>query len=260
MSVKREKIMAKLTKASVKKLVEVANATKATGFMYATEAEVSQLVAEGLVEVNKTVQDPNDPTKFGVRATADGIEQSGIDDKGTASQNIADTQAAQDAAVEEKVNTMSETNTGTDTVVTGAAVDAHEKRVRKPVPAVDFSSIKMEENVPLPTVTRTGRTAAPEALPFAQMQPGMSFFLAATADVPEPSKVYGQVVSGATRKYAELETGAKAFMIRKVTENGQNGVRIFCVSPEDRPERKPRKPKAVQAGEPTAPVDNGTAA
>lgn len=66
-------------------------------------------------------------------------------------------------------------------------------------------TFSLEDDVELPANAARGRKT--EMYPFEQMKPGQSFFVAATADKPEPAKSLASTVSGATKRYAEVVEG-----------------------------------------------------
>lgn len=68
------------------------------------------------------------------------------------------------------------------------------------------TEILVVEGVPIPASPR-GRRAGSSQYPFATMEVGQSFFIAATEDKPDPFKAHGSIVSRANRHYShEHET------------------------------------------------------
>jgi len=98
----------------------------------------------------------------------------------------------------------------------------------------------LEANVPVPTIKRGGHKN--EMYPFAVMEVGQSFFVAATEAKPNPAKTLASTVSGATKRFA-VPTGAvkknrkgedvevmqetRKFVVRSVEENGIKGARVW---------------------------------
>lgn len=121
------------------------------------------------------------------------------------------------------------------------------EEVAKPDP-VAKPSFTLETGVAIPVIAKGGAIRK-SAYPFEHMDAGHSFFVAATADKPEPAKMLASTVSGATRKFAvekkHPETGetlmrinrkknsvpvlenTKEFTIRAVEENNVKGARIW---------------------------------
>jgi len=120
------------------------------------------------------------------------------------------------------------------------------EEIAAPAP-VEKPTFTLETGVAVPAVAKGGAIRK-SAYPFEQMEAGQSFFIAATADRPDPAKSLASTVSGATRKFAtekKDETGAtimrtnrkgnsvatleitKEFTIRGVEENGVKGARIW---------------------------------
>lgn len=62
------------------------------------------------------------------------------------------------------------------------------------------SAFKLDDAVELPTIKRGGRGG--NVYPFDEMAKGQSFFVAATADKPDPAKSLASTVSSATARYA----------------------------------------------------------
>lgn len=75
------------------------------------------------------------------------------------------------------------------------------------------------EKAALPPVSGRGRTAGSERYPFSEMEVGHSFFIPASAEMPEPAKSLASTVSGATKRYAEIVPGET----REVTVKGKDG-------------------------------------
>jgi len=100
----------------------------------------------------------------------------------------------------------------------------------------------LEAGVPLPTIKRGGRGG--EVYPFDEMGVGQSFFVAASADKPNPAKSLASTVSSATARYAvpaedgstktnkkgetvPLMVETRKFVVRSVEENGVKGARVW---------------------------------
>ncbi len=101
------------------------------------------------------------------------------------------------------------TNTGAPTPTTGAA-------------AVK-SAFKLDDAVELPTIKRGGRGG--NVYPFDEMAKGQSFFVAATADKPDPAKSLASTVSSATARYA-VETAEMETVEEKTYQTDDAGKRV----------------------------------
>lgn len=76
----------------------------------------------------------------------------------------------------------------------------------------------------LPEVKRGNKGGgAPAKYPFDQLQPGQSFFVGVSADLPNPVKTLGSTVSNANQKYA-VETGETKKVIRTKRGPGNKAV------------------------------------
>lgn len=85
-----------------------------------------------------------------------------------------------------------------------------------PSPSPRPSNIKFDSGIPIPAARRGGRGSA--VYGFETMNVGESFFIAATADNPNPAKRIASTVSSATKR---LEP--KKFLVRSVDETANGG-------------------------------------
>lgn len=101
--------------------------------------------------------------------------------------------------------------------------------------------VTLQNNIPIPVV-KLGRKS--ESYPFGKMEIGDSFFVSDTVDRPNVAKSMASTVASAMARFAVPAVPAetrrnrkgrqvpvmvktKKFMIRKVTENGITGARIW---------------------------------
>lgn len=158
--------------------------------MYVLESSISALINDGLVETDGSVND-------------DGEKRYRASDKGKA--NISD---------------------------------------KEPKTATVKTAFSLDDDVPMPVVSASrGRT---ETYPFDLMNVNQSFFVANSEDKKDAYKSLGSTVSGANQRYAVPdESGAtkqnrkgetvpvmvftRRFVIKRVTENGIDGARIWRV-------------------------------
>lgn len=80
------------------------------------------------------------------------------------------------------------------------------------VPKTPMEPFVLEDAIPIPESKRGVRTES--VYPFDKMAVGQSFFVAATAERPNPAKVLASTVSGATRRYA-IESTTETMVTRK---------------------------------------------
>lgn len=175
MGKKEEKAKAKALEIAMKSLHAIVAATLSqTGFMYAGVTVYGPLFEAGYVETNKDMVNPDNANEIAVRAT-----QSGIDVVNGVNQTKL-----------EEVK-MSETTT----TVTETAAPA------KPV-------FVLQDNVAMPEVTATkrGGVGRESVYPFKEMQVNQSFFVAATAEKPEPWKTLQSTVANVEAKFAKVKT------------------------------------------------------
>lgn len=113
------------------------------------------------------------------------------------------------------------------------AVQAAKSQVVRPV-------FTLDSNIEKPAMRRGG--AGNSMYPFAQMQPGQSFFVPVSATMPNVQKTFPSIVSSAARRFGK-PTGAtrvnkkgktvpvlvsdRKFSTRSVEENGVKGVRVW---------------------------------
>lgn len=113
------------------------------------------------------------------------------------------------------------------------------KEAKGPAPVFEI-----QKGIAVPEIKRGGGARA-EIYPFATMEQGDSFFVAATADKANPAKALASTVSSATKRFAtptgEQETVTikgkpvtrpkmkinRKFVVRAVEENGSKGARIW---------------------------------
>lgn len=89
-----------------------------------------------------------------------------------------------------------------------------------------------------PPEAKRGGNKGQSIYPFEQMQPGQSFFIPATAEMPEPWKALASTATSATRRYDELltENGQPVMETVKVkgkdvTRQKRKHTRIFAMRP-----------------------------
>jgi len=152
------------------------------------------------------------------------------------------------------------------TRATQKGIESMNTNTNAPTPgaAAVKSAFKLDDAVELPTIKRGGRGG--NVYPFDEMSKGQSFFVAATADKPDPAKSLASTVSSATARYsvetAEMETVeekeyqlddagkrvkrdgsfvvlstktvqrpkmevTRQFVVRSVEENGVKGARVW---------------------------------
>jgi hypothetical protein len=180
------------------KLGEIAKATIAGGFIYASANEVAPLVAAELVETNAAMTDESG--NIATRATTKGIE------------------------------TM-DANTATATADAPAAPAAAPVAATRPA----RGSFTIRTEVPVPTIQRGGRGG--NVYPFDQLPVNGSFHIAATDAKPNPAKSLASTVSSASKRYEDAHkesNGAipsRKFIVRSVGDNDPDGkgARIFRV-------------------------------
>jgi len=88
------------------------------------------------------------------------------------------------------------------------------------------SAFTIMSNVPLPASKRGNRVGggAPKKYPFDQLEVNQTFFVAATAENPDPVKKLGSTVSSANMRYA-VETGETKQVERTVRGPGNKAVK-----------------------------------
>lgn len=122
----------------------------------------------------------------------------------------------------------------TEDVVDGAAAarltDAATAQIPKPKTVVAGGAAPVVSNiaiitnaVPPESKRGFGRVAGPEKYPFSKMEPGNSFFIPVSAEMPNPLKALGSAVSNATNKYRE-DTGEKKSVERTKRGDGNKAV------------------------------------
>lgn len=198
-------------------LANVVAATRAGSYVLATKDEMSAYVLPAsdpaLVEFNDTVSDPANPARIAFRATEAGI-------------------AAADAA----------------NAPAPATPPAAEEGAK-------VETFTIDDNVPLPTIRRGGNLGgrvskypfdglgAPVKNVDGSLASAKSFFIAATAALPNPAKTLASTVSAASKKYARKGpdgqpikdaegnmTFERKFTIRAVDEPGRGkGARVWRV-------------------------------
>lgn len=218
--------MAKLTKKSKELLVQIVAATLSSqGFMYASEADMKQLIEEELVQVNPTLKDEATGNPA-VRASDKGIAEA---NPGTQQTEEATEEFLEQEAQTENVSAEASTAEQNQTAST-------EQQSEKPAaskPRFNFAQSALVASVPVPEVARKPQT---EKYPFAQMTAGTAFFI---ADLPEKKAfkpVYAAASNATTKNkkagvelrftVAELADGA-AFGAEFA---GKSGVGCWCVA------------------------------
>lgn len=88
------------------------------------------------------------------------------------------------------------------TRATQKGIESMNTNTNAPTPgaAAVKSAFKLDDAIELPTIKRGGRGG--NVYPFDEMSKGQSFFVAATADKPDPAKSLASTVSSATARYA----------------------------------------------------------
>jgi hypothetical protein len=182
-------------------LAAIAAATQAGSFVYVLPADAKAFLDNKpqLVEQNPGMTDPANPAALATRATADGLTYSASN---PAPQSGTSAPAGQPAST-----------------------------VSKP-------TFNLVSGVPLPEIKRSGGVGT-STYPFDSMEVGISFFVPASDDKPEPAKSLASTVSSATRRYA-VQEGFKAdpkdpskqvpnmvqkrkFVIREIADGAQWG-------------------------------------
>lgn len=93
-----------------------------------------------------------------------------------------------------------------------------------PAAAAVKSAFKLDDAVELPTIKRGGRGG--NVYPFDEMSKGQSFFVAATADKPDPAKSLASTVSSATARYAVEVAGETEEVEVKTYQLNDAGKRV----------------------------------
>lgn len=83
-----------------------------------------------------------------------------------------------------------------------------------------MATIQIDHNVPIPA------TSSPEDYPFADMQPGDSFFAPAECTGYDKLRVY---VNAAATRYRKASGQSIKLRSARVTENGVAGLRVWRV-------------------------------
>ncbi len=86
------------------------------------------------------------------------------------------------------------------------------------------SAYALDDAIAMPTVKRGGRSG--NVYPFDDMTKGQSFFVAATADKPDPAKSLASTVSSATARFAVEVPGETEQVEVKTYELDANGKRV----------------------------------
>lgn len=163
-------------------------------------------VEAGLVEINPAMTNENG--EVATRATQKGIE-------------------SLDSAAMVADNATSETQT---------AATGETQKVK--------TMLKIEANIPVPTISGRGRGHGGNVYPFDQLEAGQSFFVANDESKPNAAKSLASTVSSATARYAvPAEDGStktnkkgevvpvmvetRKFIVRSVEENGVKGARVW---------------------------------
>jgi hypothetical protein len=91
--------------------------------------------------------------------------------------------------------------------------------------AVEAPRFELDDNVPIPAIKRGGSlTPRVSPYPFDTMNVGQSFHIAATEDVPNPSKKYASTVSSANARYSfEVKDAAGAVVYENKVSKDENG-------------------------------------
>jgi len=106
------------------------------------------------------------------------------------------------------------------------AVPQEEKRMSEGSGGVSMANGFEIEDVPVVAGKRSG-AGKKSIYPFDMLAMGQSFFVAATADKPEPWKSMSSTVGGASQKYAELVTNEDGSPKMRLVAKGPNkGVEV----------------------------------
>jgi hypothetical protein len=107
----------------------------------------------------------------------------------------------------------------------GAALVNQLNPVNESKPTMSYEII---DNAVLPEAKRGGKgSGAPSKYPFATMNVGQSFFVAATSTMPDPVKKLGSLVSAAALRFAE-DTG-----IKRIVERSKRGAKNKLILDEN---------------------------
>lgn len=222
--------MAKLTKKSKELLVQIVAATLSSqGFMYASEADMKQLIEEELVQVNPTLKDEATGNPA-VRASDKGIAEAGPAAQQTeeATEEFLEQEAqTENVSAEDSTAEQSQTG-GTDTKIQNAGVSGTASK-----PRFNFAQSALVASVPVPEVPRKPQ---PEKYPFAQMTAGTAFFI---ADLPE-KKAFKPVYAAASNATTKnKKAGVKLrFTVAELADGaafgaefaGKSGSGCWCVA------------------------------
>lgn len=140
------------------------------------------------------------PTKAQINAALVAIVAAGAD--GTFTQPDIHGPLVTEGLVE--INAGVTNENGVATRATQKGIDMVNNSTKAPQAQAPKPSYELQQAA-LPPITGRGRSSGSE-YPFDQMEVGQSFFVAASADRPEPGKSLASTVSAATKRYAE-ETG-----------------------------------------------------
>lgn len=231
---------------SVDLLKQIVAATVGGGFMYTKGDDNAEMLAVGMVEINAALT--NDAGEVATRATAEGVAYVEALPKDENSGDAAANDNANSGAV--VTNNQSETEGNSNTMNTATNLPA------ATLAAVAIASaFAIDNDIPPPSGAK--RRVGGEKYPFDQLQPGQSFFVAATEENPNPAKSLASTVSSATARYAvqvgnETETITRAVYKldadgKRVKENGSyvktgeetavvpkmQNTRVFMVRPVD---------------------------
>lgn len=182
-------------------------------FAYLSADESQPLVDAGFAEVNPEMIDAA-TGKLATRASQAGI---------VAAQGSAANQGAQAAF---------------GTAPQGVAPQAAQT---SPAASAAKAAFKLVSSIPVPESKRVGGGggARPETYPFSTMEVGQAFFIAATADKPQPERSYASTVASARNRFAEEVPGqtrpnrkgkivpvtvlTRDFVIRPIEDGGAAG-------------------------------------
>lgn len=205
------------------------------GYTFAGETETAAIVHLGLAVLNKAVVDPENKTKYAVRATPQGISESGVQPKSPQRMAEIETAEANDQAAIDRVNGESDMLDTTDTVTetegnvqaTGDTAGGEAPKrgrgaprgPRGPRPPIDLSGIVIGTVAGLPSPVSTGRGVGRQSsYPFGSLaapigpkpeagQPDQRqysrFFLPATEARPDPAKLLNATVNAHNKKLVE---------------------------------------------------------
>lgn len=165
-------------------LASIVAATQAgiEGFVFTSDAERAPLTAAGYIVTNATLVEPG-TNKLATRATAEGIAA------------LQAHQAAQGGAA---------AGFGAPAAATAAA------------PAGDKPSFALVSGIAIPERKRGTIGPRGETYPFGTMEVGQAFFIAATAEKPNPERSFASSVASATQRYAVPKVPAET----RVTRSG----------------------------------------